>query len=124
MACLLPLLALSVSGCGNADAFGCTADVRSGIVVEVYDSQTRAPIATGAVGTLQDGSYTETLMPFGYDIMGNLIGLGGAQERTGTYTVRIEKAGYAPWEMKNVRVTKNACHVNTTGLEADLQPVK
>ena len=116
--CLLPL----GSGCGSSDGVGCTANIVDGIVVSVVDAVTHAPIAAGAVGTIQDGSFTGTLSPFSFDASGNTIALAGAQERTGTYTVRIEKTGYMPYVMPNVTVTKNVCHVNTVALTAQLQP--
>lgn len=119
----LTAFALFAGGCGGFSGF-CTADIERGIEVSVYDAQTHAPIASGAVGTIQDGGYTETLTPAGGDLAGNLISIGGAQERPGTYTVNIGKTGYQTWVMQNVRVTKGDCHVNRVTLEADLQPTQ
>ena len=108
-------------GCGGSGSnVGCTASVDNGIVVVVTDAQTHAPIAAGAVGTIQDGTYKETLRPFTLDASGNVISLAGAAERTGTYTVQITKAGYAPFEKQNVVVTRNVCHVNTVTIAAEL----
>lgn len=121
---LLLTCLLALTGCGSSDGVLCGDHVERGIVVAVYDAQTHAPIAKDAVGTIEDGSYMETLTPAGGDSQGNLISIGGAFERPGTYTVRIEKSGYQTWEKKNVRVTKGVCNVNTVTLEADLQPAK
>lgn len=95
--------------------------------VTVRDAVTNEPIAEGAVGTLKDGSFSETLQIVGWiggatteDAM-IPVALGGAYERRGVYTVRVEKTGYATWEARNVRVEKGPCHVNTRRLEARLQ---
>lgn len=69
-------------GCGSSSSsgVGCTASIDNGIVANVTDAQTHAPIAGGAVGTIQDGSYTETLRSFAFDASGNVLSLAGAQE--------------------------------------------
>ena len=111
-------------GCGSSsDGFGCTANIDNGIVVTVTDARTHAPIATGAAGTILDGSYTEMLRPFSMDSSGNVLSLAGAPERAGTYTVRITRVGYLPFEKQNVVVTRNACHVNTVAVMAELQSI-
>lgn len=114
-------------GCGSSTdssgGIGCTANIVDGIVVKVYDARTHVPIAGSAVGKLRDGSYTETLRPFSFDASGTAISLSGAAERAGTYTVRIEKPGYTPFERQNVVVTRGICHVDVTTLTADLQPI-
>lgn len=125
---ILVSIALFTSGCGGV-SFGCSASVEPGIVVAVFDSETKAPAADGAVATIRDGDFTQTLR--GYSRRnsdtpgepGELLSFSGADERSGTYTVRVEKAGYTPWEVKNVHVRKGDCHVETVRLEAYLTPV-
>ena len=121
--CLLIGFALFICGCGSSNTYACGASVMPGIVVTVVDAQTRASIADGAVATAQSGTVVETLRPFGYDGQGKVFGFQGFVS-SGTYTVRVEKNGYQPWEMKNVRVSKEVCGVKTVSLEADLQPAK
>jgi hypothetical protein len=121
---LVSLISIS-SGCGSGDSpggVGCSANIVDGIVVHVIDAQTHANIATGATGTIQDGSYTETLRPTQLDGAGNTISLSGAPERTGAYTITIQKAGYQTFVLQNVVVTKNVCHVNTVTVDANLLP--
>ncbi len=124
-ACVVCLFIMFFAGCTFSGGGPCTADVEPGIVVGVFDAQTQAPLASRATATIHDGSYTETLRPYGFaDNAGTLVSLSGAYERAGNYTVDVTVPGYTPFEMKNVRVTKGACHVKGVGLEADLQPVK
>ncbi|MCW3053957.1 MAG: hypothetical protein JWN14_3127 [Chthonomonadales bacterium] len=126
-ACLVLMVGLFVAGCGggndNSGPVGCSANIENGITVRVVDAVTNANIATGATGTIQDGSYTETLQPTAFDGAGNVLYMTGAPERTGTYTIRINKTGYAPFVLQNVTVTKNVCHVNVVNVIAPLQPV-
>jgi hypothetical protein len=122
--------AVLLSGCGATDeGFGCAAVALPAIEVTVVDAQTGAYAAKGAVGTVQDGSFTAPLQVIGWlgpPVPGGAqipTTLGGPYERAGTYTVRVEKPGYATWERSSVRVTKGPCNVNTVRLQADLQPL-
>jgi hypothetical protein len=119
--CAALVLMASVGGCRSATAGGsaCTTEVVPGIAVAVRDQATGAPAATGAVGTITSGTYSERMRLIGSD-NGEPLVLGGADEREGTYTVRIEKTGYQPWEQSNVRVRQDICHVITAEILANL----
>jgi hypothetical protein len=126
------LVIAAVCGCGGSsvgDNVGCTGGVVRAIEVSVFDAQTKAPAADGAVGTVRDGGYMETLRVVGFISSGRpetstALTLGGAEERPGTYTVRVETAGYEPWEVTGIRVRKGVCHVEGARLEAFLRPSK
>jgi hypothetical protein len=116
-------LAAASGACRSVTAGGsaCTAEVVPGIAVAVRDQATGAPAAQDAVGTITSGTYSEHMRLIGSDNGAPLV-LGGADEREGTYTVRITKTGYQPWEQSNVRVVQGVCHVITTEILATLVP--
>jgi hypothetical protein len=125
---LLPFAVLAPLGAGCSSGYGCAAVEEYAVEVEVRDAATGEPAADGATGTLRDGGYTETMRVGGWlyapDVpAGTGVGttLVGAMERPGTYTVRIEKPGYEPWERRGVRVTSDVCGVNVVQLRADLR---
>jgi hypothetical protein len=97
----------------------CPAVVQRAIEVAVTDQATGAPAAAGAVGTLRDGPYAETMQAVGFT-NGVATTLGGATGRPGLYDVRVEKAGYQPWEAIGVRSESDACGVRTVPLTAAL----
>ena len=122
VACLLTMLA---GGCTYSGGGPCTGDVEPGVVVAVYAAQTRAPLASMATVTIQDGSYMETLKPFGFAGTGTAVtevAVSGAYERPGTYTVNVTAPGYAPYVVNNVPVTKGVCHIKGVSLAAYLSP--
>jgi len=115
-------------GCGSGGSFNCTGSYEPALDVFVLDARTNAPAAEGAIVTVRDGNYTETLRTYRFyrpeppDTVEVALSFAGAFERPGTYTVRVEKAGYEPWEIRNVRVREDECHVITRRLEANLTP--
>ena len=113
---------LYLAGCGGS-GHGCAAVVRYAVEASVRDAETGEPIAEGATGTLTDGDFSETMRVAGWAGGGDgrTLVLGGATERSGTYTVRIERPGYAGWEARNLRVGRGPCNVNTRQLDVRLQ---
>ena len=82
-------------------------------MVNAVDSVTSDPIADPTI-RIRDGAYEYTFEPgrnWGPDV-----------ERPGTYEVRVEHPGYAPWVRTGVEVTEGRCHVNTRDVLAKLQP--
>lgn len=116
--------AVALSGCGILDA-GCGTGAVPAIVVEIYDSTDGLPAAYEAVGWVEDGSYTDSLTPYGSvtEDPTTLFSLRAAVERTGTYAVFVEKEGYEDWGATNVEVVQGRCHVRTRVLFAELVPV-
>ncbi len=128
--CALTLMVTAMAGCSKshdnspepAPGVLCPANLRfvPGIVVEVRDMLTNDPIASGAVGTLQDGNYQETMQPYKAPQDSALLSLQGAIERPGTYDVLVQEPGYRDWSMTHVTVHFVGCDVVTVYLEADL----
>lgn len=118
---MLVAVVLLAAGCGTDDSrVGFCAAPRSlAIEVAVTDSATGAPLAVGAVGSLQSGSFADSLWHSG----GAQPLLYGGSE-VGTYDVSVVRPGYAPWSRTNVSVTQlGPCgNVEPVHLDALLQP--
>jgi hypothetical protein len=102
--------------------YNCTADVRPAIEVEIRDAATGSPLAQAASGVVRDGAFTDSLSParsLSSD-PSSLLSLSAAGERPGTYSVEVQRSGYRTWTATNVSVGRNACHVETRLLRADL----
>jgi hypothetical protein len=100
----------------------CDTGIAPAIVVEVRNANTGEPAAAGALGTVRDGTYMDSL--YQYSFAGAVpLSLAGADERPGTYTVTIEKAGYETWTVTGVTVGDSNCHVETVNLTAELAPI-
>lgn len=106
-----------LSACGTSDPIFCTEEARAGVVVEVFEAVTGAPILRDATLTLKDGEYVES----NSDVFSGRF-LAGAWERAGTYEVTVEKSGFVAWRRTGVEVTADECHVITVNLKAELLP--
>ncbi len=121
-------MALLGGGCGGS--YGCAGVVLPAVEVYVFDARTGAPAAEGATATVRDGDFVETLQvhvtsyPEPPNMQGVPLSFAGAYGRPGVYTVRVEKAGYQPWEVTRVRVRNDRCGVLGARLEARLQPIE
>jgi hypothetical protein len=120
---------LILPGCGVVDLLDpvvCPAVVTRAVEVEVRDARTGDPAADGATGTARSGNFMETLQVVGWiahPSPSSALVLGGVEERPGVYTVRVEKAGYQPWERTGVEAERGRCGVITARLIADLEAV-
>lgn len=100
----------------------CTTDVRPGIVVEIRDGSSGAPIAETADGEAIDMDGTELeLEPYSFNGDGEMTARATAYERPGRYRVNVRHNGYANWTAEDVTVEAGACHVTMTTLQADLE---
>ena len=111
------MAALSLGACVTepVEPIACTTEAVAGIVVEVVDYQTRSPVAEGSVLTLRDGTYVEEST----EVLDGKY-LVGAWERAGTYDVRIDREGYAPWWFRSITVENEVCHVVPVSLYAPI----
>ena len=110
---LLVTLAVAANGCGQA----CDAVLKAGIVLTIFDGATGNPIEEATV-IATEGSYSETVnLPSSPPAPGHAV---LAFERPGTYRVEVQAAGYLPWVMSSVRVSRDDCHVETVALTARL----
>jgi hypothetical protein len=107
------IVSAALAGC---DVGACSLSVEPGVIVEIRDAVDGAPIAATASGSVAEGSFQDSLRL--YD---GTLTRAGADEREGTYTVRVLHAGYVPWERTRVRVRDTGCHVDTVTLQAHLQ---
>jgi hypothetical protein len=110
------LLAVLASAC--LPEISCTADARSGIAVHVFDAPTGQRIVGRMIhAEAREGAYVDRQQ-------GDLGIVGLVFERRGTYQVRVEVPGYAPWTRQGVRVREEPfCHhVIPVVLKAHLQP--
>lgn len=119
----LVLGAAAVSACGSSPT-ACTAIAVPGIAINVRDSDTYYPAASGALGVAQDenGNYVDTLEYVPTFDPTTLLTMLGAWERQGTYDVTVSKPGYLTWHRDSLVVTGDQCHVHTVTIEALLQP--
>jgi hypothetical protein len=114
----LTFLVASTALSGCSEWAGCTTSVEPGVVVEIRDAVDGTPIAATASASVTEGSFQDSLRL--YD--GSLT-RAGADEREGTYTLRVFHTGYVTWEQAAVRVRDRGCHVETVTLQANLQRV-
>jgi hypothetical protein len=120
---LFTLFAVAFGACDALDSppVYCTNNFVWGLQVEVQDSVTSAPAASGAQVIARDGAYADTASyPPNRPDLDNLP-LVAAGERAGTYTVTVRKAGFIDWERSNVVVTADECHVHPVALTARLR---
>jgi hypothetical protein len=114
---LLPLFAMSaalaVSGCNT---YMCDTGIFPALSVEIRDSASNAPAAAGATVVATSGVFTDSVLAT-HEL---LVGL--AEERRGTYTIRVRKAGYRLWSRSGVVVESGECGINTVHVLARLQP--
>lgn len=112
--------ALLATACDSSTA--CTASVEPGLLLDIRDATTNAPIAEGTTGTVTDGAYSDSLVPWGNDASGIPLTLAAAHERPGTYEVWVERAGYQPTTFVTPHIGSNECHVETLRLSVSLSP--
>lgn len=122
-------LLLSVPACGwsPTETVLCPGVVSPAIEVEVLDSVTLKPAAGGAEGRVWDGAFQDSLRVIGWTgpqiADSTAIRMAGAYERPGTYSVEIERQGYAAWRREGVRAPEGRCGVETVRLTAKLRPI-
>jgi len=98
----LCLVAMSASAC-SFPGTDCISIGVFGIHVTVVDAATSQPLS-GATVTLVDGSYTENL--FLGSATNASVGMYGALERAGVYSVTVAAAGYQTWSQNSVVVRR------------------
>ena len=123
---LFLLGAFSLSACDAVlPPFGCTAEAIPAVEVTILDAATGAPAACDALLVARDGAYVDSVsvrrwlsLPPGDTtdvcrIQPAPDRLYAAGQRPGTYSLRVEKPGFVPWEQRGVRVRSTPCHVET-----------
>ena len=111
-------LGLLTGACAENPPLACTEEARPGLTVTVRDSVTAAAVANGVEVIARDGAYADTARA-------SLLGSGVyslVYERPGTYEVTVSHPSYRAWVRTGIKVTADACHVQTVSLLARLQP--
>ena len=108
---------VALTACQAPERLVCS-PVGPAVDMTVHDSVTNAPAATGARGAAELAGNIDSLMVSGPERM-----ISHEWAKPGTYTVRIEKAGYRPWSAILTAPPGGVC--GTSGVQADarLQPV-
>jgi hypothetical protein len=119
--------AVLLSGCGHTPFVNdtvCPGMITVTAMVTVRDSASGAPLATGATATLREGGYSETLVVTGWDgsppSLETASMLSSQSSRPGTYTVTVQRPGYATWTKSGVAVKRTDCGIATAQLIAKL----
>ena len=117
-------LPLAAAACADgADGSGvCLTYFVPSITVFVRDSVTGAGAAPAARLVVREGSYSDSMtVPANSP---DSTAITWEQDRAGTYTVIVRKAGYKDWSQLNVRVLEvDVCHGRHVDLAARLQPI-
>jgi hypothetical protein len=116
----MPVLLLATA---CSESFFCTDESVPAVEVEVRDRATAELIPDEARGVVKDGAYQDSLQAFWRtEPPVTPISYSAAHERPGTYSARIEVAGYQPWDSSGIVVTRDECHVRTARFTAALNP--
>lgn len=117
------VLAVCSLGCDALVGTDCHTGISPAIVVEIVDAESGLPAAAEARGTVQDGTYSDSLTAYASRADGTLISRQAAIGRPGEYLVEISHPGYASWAAGPVRVLKGGCTVQTVTMQAELEPL-
>ena len=93
----------------------CTQICVYGLSVNLTDADTSDPVS-GAVLTLVDGDYTETMQETD---PGRYVGAG---ERAGTYSLTVQAEGYADTQIEEITLDEDECHVIPQTRDISLDP--
>jgi len=122
VACMIAAaIPLTRAGCMGPGA--CTLNIEAGITLEAREAGTGRNVTDSAQGTVSEGTFVDSLRPFGVEPDGRVVSLHAADEREGTYGVFVERPGYQSVSLSNVRVTGDECHVHTVDLDVTMVPI-
>ena len=102
----------------------CTSEAVFGIKVSVLSASSQQFIGCDASVIIKDGSYYKKIDNLAGSNCNESFVFSGAQERTGTYDIIVQKQGFDDWYQDDVVVTANSCHVNSTSINAFLNSSK
>lgn len=97
----------------------CTATVEDGLLLSVPDQTTQMPSACGVTATAIEEAYSETAIVdetvYAEDDMIAML-----EERPGFYTLTVQKQGYQDYQIDNIGIGKDLCHVLTREFNVEL----
>ncbi|AXT40088.1 hypothetical protein D1814_16085 [Alteromonas sp. BL110] len=112
---------LTISNLVAEGDVACTATVEDGLLLSVTDQTTQMPIACGVTATAMEEAYSETVMVDDTDCADDgLIAM--LDERSGFYTLTVQKQGYQDYQVDNLGIGKDLCHVLTREFNVELVP--
>ena len=91
----------------------CTTDVRQGMRVYVSDRETKVNLDCPMIN-VTEGEFSQ-------DLHTDCSNLSGLTEREGSYFLSVDMDGYLPWQLSDVRVQADECHVGQTWVNVFLQ---
>ena len=115
------LALLGLAACNRLGPRACDTGITPAVTVAVVDAVTGAPLAGGATGYVEDGTYREALRVV-RSTADTPTHLGAADARPGTYTIVVERPGYARWQRSGVRTRSDGCHAEAPEQRAALVP--
>jgi hypothetical protein len=98
----------------------CTSEAVFGINISVLDASSRQYIGCDASVIIKGDSYYKKIDNLAGPNCNESFVFSGAQERTGTYDIIVQKQGFDDWHQDDVVVTANSCHVNSISIDAFL----
>ena len=112
---------LYISNVVNSEDLACTTEVLSGLNISIVDSSTQNAAACGVTVTATEGDYSESVdnTDVGCDDSALISML---DERPGFYTLTFEKPGYQTYQIDDVGIGQDLCHVLPRQLEVELSP--
>lgn len=112
---------LYISNVVNSEDVACTTEVLSGLNISIVDSSTQNAAACGVTVTATDGDFSESAdnTDVGCDDSAFISML---DERPGFYTLTFEKSGYQTYQIDDVGIGQDLCHVLPRQLDVELSP--
>lgn len=115
---VMPVL---LASCADGVAPICTSELRWGLAVSVIAPPAAEPDARGTMLLAIDGAFRDSV-----DLRQTVTLVARPTvrflSRPGTYTVRVLRDGYRPWERTGVRVQEGRCGIEEVALRAVLEP--
>ncbi len=118
---LAGFILLGCNGSSNEDPqVICTPSIEPGLQITILDAETQESISCGATIMVQDGNFEETVSNEEGPDCQNAKKLTAAEERAGTYHLRVTKEGYQEANVYDVIVKSGTCHVQTKDVTVEL----
>jgi hypothetical protein len=95
------------------------------VQVQFADAETHQILTGVTPGAIADenGTYVDSLRPSGSDGSGSVIQFGAGLERSGTFRLTADRAGYLPFTRAGIVVVRATCGVVPVFVQAELEPV-
>lgn len=112
---------LFVSNVVNSEDLACTTEVLSGLNISIVDSSTQNTAACGVTVTATEGDFSESVYNTNVGCDDSVL-ISMLDERPGFYTLTFEKSGYQAYQIDDVGIGQDLCHVLPRQLDVELSP--